>query len=278
MAFLSIERVSKYFPVLEEASTRAGRQALFCVFKDVDLRIAPGEFVILIGHSGCGKKECRRYPIDHHREEEYVVITRTEATVQILAAKKAKGLTFEAIAEAVGRHKVWVTAALMGQATMSADEATAVARILGLGPEVAEALQEMPMKGSLDSTVPVDPLIYRFHEITQVYGTTIKALIHEMFGDGIMSAIDFEMDIQKVEDPKGDRVVVTYNGKFLEYRKIKRPFPPITTPLRAGVSPYAPHQRRAGAGCSRKAAGSPAQIGPGDGHSPHRAAFTNAAL
>jgi cyanate lyase len=147
------------------------------------------------------------------------MITRTEATAQILAAKKAKGLTFEAIAAAVGRHKVWVTAALMGQATMSADEATVAARVLGLGPEVAEALQEMPLKGSLDSTVPVDPLIYRFHEITQVYGTTIKALIHELFGDGIMSAIDFEMDIQKVEDPHGDRVVVTYNGKFLPYKK-----------------------------------------------------------
>src|SRR6266581_3063433 len=147
------------------------------------------------------------------------MLTRVQATEKILAAKKAKGPTFAAIAEAVGRHKVWVTAALMGQATMSADEATAAARILGLGPEVAEALQEMPMKGSLDSTVPVDPLLYRFHEITQVYGTTIKALIHEMFGDGIMSAIDFELDIRKLPDPKGDRVVITYNGKFLPYRK-----------------------------------------------------------
>jgi cyanate lyase len=147
------------------------------------------------------------------------MITRTQATERILAAKQTKGLTFEAIAKAVGRHKVWVTAALLGQATMSADEANAAARVLGLDPEVAEALQEMPMKGALDSAVPVDPLIYRFHEITQVYGTTIKALIHEMFGDGIMSAIDFEMDIKKVEDPKGDRVVVTYNGKFLPYKK-----------------------------------------------------------
>jgi cyanate lyase len=147
------------------------------------------------------------------------MITRTQATERILAAKQTKGLTFEAIAKAVGRHKVWVTAALLGQATMSADEANATARVLGLDPEVAEALQEMPMKGALDSAVPVDPLIYRFHEITQVYGTTIKALIHEMFGDGIMSAIDFEMDIKKVEDPKGDRVVVTYNGKFLPYKK-----------------------------------------------------------
>lgn len=147
------------------------------------------------------------------------MITRAQATEKILAAKQAKGLTFAAIAEAVGRHKVWVTAALMGQATMSAEEAKAATRVLGLDPEVAAALQEMPMKGSLDSAVPVDPLLYRFHEITQVYGTTIKALIHEMFGDGIMSAIDFEMDIQKVEDPKGDRVVVTYNGKFLPYKK-----------------------------------------------------------
>lgn len=147
------------------------------------------------------------------------MITRAQATEKVLAAKQAKGLTFAAIAEAVGRHKVWVTAALMGQATMSADEANAAARVLGLDPEVAEALQEMPMKGSLDSAVPVDPLLYRFHEITQVYGTTIKALIHELCGDGIMSAIDFEMDIQKVEDPKGDRIVVTYNGKFLPYKK-----------------------------------------------------------
>ena len=147
------------------------------------------------------------------------MITRAQATEKILAAKQAKGLTFEAIAKAVGRHKVWVTAALLGQATMAADEANVTARVLGLDPEVAAALQEMPMKGSLDRAVPVDPLIYRFHEITQVYGTTIKALIHEMFDDGIMSAIDFEMDIQKLEDPKGDRVVVTYNGKFLPYKK-----------------------------------------------------------
>ena len=142
-----------------------------------------------------------------------------QATEKILAAKKAKSLTFAAIAEAVGRHKVWVTAALMGQATMSADEANAAARVLGLEPEVAEALQEMPMKGSLESAVPVDPLIYRFHEITQVYGPAIKAVIHEKFGDGIMSAIDFEMDIERVPDPKGDRVKLTFNGKFLPYRK-----------------------------------------------------------
>jgi cyanate lyase len=144
---------------------------------------------------------------------------RAKATERILEAKRQKGLTFQAIARQVGRHPVWVTAALLGQATMSAEEAQKAAAALGLGAEVAAALQEIPSKGSVGQTVPVDPLIYRFHEITQVYGTTIKALIHELFGDGIMSAIDFEMDIQKKEDPKGDRVVVTMSGKFLPYKK-----------------------------------------------------------
>jgi cyanate lyase len=147
------------------------------------------------------------------------MITRKEATEHILAAKEEKKLTFEQIAAAVGRHTVWVTSALLGQQAMSKEEAEATANVLGLGPFVAQALQTIPTKGSLEDAVPVDPLLYRFHEITQVYGTTLKALIHEMFGDGIMSAIDFEMDIKKVPDPKGDRVVVTYNGKFLPYRK-----------------------------------------------------------
>ena len=151
------------------------------------------------------------------------LMTRSEATNHILAAKKEKGLTFQEIAKAVGRDKVWVTAALMGQASMDKSEAEKAVSALemgeGVASEVSSALQEIPMKGSLDSTVPVDPLIYRFHEITQVYGTSMKAIIHEMFGDGIMSAIDFEIDIQKKEDPKGDRVVVSYSGKFLPYRK-----------------------------------------------------------
>lgn len=151
------------------------------------------------------------------------MMTRKEATDHLLAAKKNKGLTFEEISNGVGRDKVWVTAAVMGQASMSKEEADKTVQLVGLSEgtakQVAVALQEMPMKGSLDASVPVDPLIYRFHEITQVYGTTLKALIHEMFGDGIMSAIDFEIDIQKKPDPKGDRVVITYNGKFLPYRK-----------------------------------------------------------
>jgi len=151
------------------------------------------------------------------------IISREDATKYILTAKQEKALTFEEIGKAVGRHIVWVTAALMGQGTMSKEAADKAVKVLGLGEgiagPVAQALQQIPSKGALNSAVPVDPLIYRFHEITQVYGTTMKSVIHEMFGDGIMSAIDFEIDIQKKEDPKGDRVVVTYNGKFLPYRK-----------------------------------------------------------
>jgi len=144
-------------------------------------------------------------------------MNREEATQMILEAKKEKGLTFEVIAGKVGRHKVWTTAALLGQHPMSEDEADAATSILGLGPEVAAALQEYPMRGSVGRDVPVDPTIYRIHEVTQVYGTTMKALIHEEFGDGIMSAINFNMDIERVEDPKGDRVRITYEGKFLPY-------------------------------------------------------------
>jgi cyanate lyase len=146
-------------------------------------------------------------------------VTRKEATAAILKAKKEKGLTWENIALAIGGHKIWVTSALLGQNSLNDDEAAKVATVLGLTDEVAKTLTEFPMKGALDQSVPVDPLIYRFHEITQVYGTSLKEVIHEMFGDGIMSAIDFEIDIQKKPDPKGDRVVITFNGKFLPYRK-----------------------------------------------------------
>jgi cyanate lyase len=145
---------------------------------------------------------------------------RDEATDAILAAKQARGLSFQAIADAVGRDIVWTTAALLGQATMNQDEATRATEQLGLGPEVALALQQFPMKGSLPpGGPPTDPLIYRFHEIVLVYGTTLKAIIHEKFGDGIMSAIDFTMNVEKVPDPKGDRVKVTLDGKFLPYKK-----------------------------------------------------------
>jgi cyanate lyase len=144
-------------------------------------------------------------------------MTRNEATERILAVKREKQLTFTEIARAVGRHPVWVTSALLGQATMAADEAQKAAAALGLGPDVAASLQDAPARGSVSQ--PVDPTIYRLYEVAQVYGATISALIREMFGDGIMSAVDFEMDIKKRESPKGDRVVITLDGKFLPYHK-----------------------------------------------------------
>jgi cyanate lyase len=147
------------------------------------------------------------------------MISRAVATERILAAREAAGLSFGAIAERIERDPVWTTSALLGQQRMDAAEADAVTELLGLDPDVSAALQRQPSKGSRDPTVPVDPLIYRFYEIVQVYGTTLKALIEEEFGDGIMSAIDFEMHLERRSDPKGDRVVVTLDGKFLPYRK-----------------------------------------------------------
>lgn len=140
------------------------------------------------------------------------------ATVLIKEARQNKHLSWEEIAAHVGGHPVWVTSALLGQNSMDAEQAAKAVEILGLSAEVAEALQQCPMKGT-DTIVPTDPLIYRFYEIMQVYGGTIKEIIHEKFGDGIMSAIDFTMDIQKEENPHGNRVVVTLNGKFLPYKK-----------------------------------------------------------
>ncbi len=144
-------------------------------------------------------------------------MNREEATEQILEAKKAKGLTFEAIAQKIDKHKVWTTAALLGQHPMSAEDADTVVDLLDLDSEVAEALQEIPLRGSLDQDVPVDPTIYRIHEVTQVYGTTIKALIHEEFGDGIMSAVTFTLDVEREETDQGPKVNITYRGTFLPY-------------------------------------------------------------
>ncbi len=145
--------------------------------------------------------------------------TRQQLTETVVAARIARKLTWKALADACGRSDVWTTSALLGQQAMDADEAGAVGGLLGLTPEQIAELQVPPAKGSLGGAVPTDPLIYRFHEIVEVYGTTLKQLIHERFGDGIMSAIDFEMTVDKVPDPKGDRVKVTMHGKFLPYRK-----------------------------------------------------------
>jgi cyanate lyase len=146
-------------------------------------------------------------------------MTRDECTALILELKRDKGITWQAIAEAVGRDVVWTTAALLGQMKMEQKEADAVDQILGIGPAVTKVLLQDPMKGSLPSNPPTDPLIYRFYEIVQVYGTTLKELIHEQFGDGIMSAIDYTMHLERVADPKGDRVRVTMEGKFLPFKK-----------------------------------------------------------
>ena len=144
---------------------------------------------------------------------------RADVTEAVIAAKRKAGVSWRQIGEAVGQSKEWTTAALLGQMQMTAAEAAAAGNLLGLDAEAVAVLQEVPSKGSLDAEVPTDPVLYRFHELLQVYGTTIKALIAEEFGDGIMSAIDFSMDISRVADPKGDRVRVTLNGKFLPFRR-----------------------------------------------------------
>jgi cyanate lyase len=118
----------------------------------------------------------------------------------------------------MGRDEVWVAALCYRQASASQEEAGKLVAALGLDSEVAQALTEFPAKG-LGPIVPTDPLIYRLYEIMQVYGLPLKAIIHEKFGDGIMSAIDFTLHVDKEEDPKGDRVKVTMSGKFLPYRK-----------------------------------------------------------
>lgn len=138
----------------------------------------------------------------------------------ILAAKKRTGVTFGALAEALGMSDVWVASCCHGENSMPEPLAQKLCALLSLPDTVRAALIDCPLKGqSLGQAVPTDPLVYRFYEIMQVYGLAIKDVIHEKFGDGIMSAIDFTMDIQKQEDPKGDRVVVTMNGKFLPYKR-----------------------------------------------------------
>jgi cyanate lyase len=143
----------------------------------------------------------------------------SDISATLLAAKKAKGLTFAELAASLGRDEVWIAAVFYGQASASSEEAEIIASALGLESKITEALTDYPVKGALDPTIPTDPLLYRFYEIMQVYGMPMKAIIHEKFGDGIMSAIDFTLDIDKVEDPKGDRVQVTMCGKFLPYKK-----------------------------------------------------------
>jgi cyanate lyase len=146
-------------------------------------------------------------------------MNRIEVTEKIFSTKVSKGIKWDDVAKQVGLSKEWTTAACLGQMTLDAKQAAIVGEIFGLNEEERKWLQVVPYKGSLPTAVPTDPLIYRWYEIVSVYGTTIKELIHEEFGDGIMSAIDFSMDIVRQPDPKGDRVNVVLSGKFLPYKQ-----------------------------------------------------------
>jgi cyanate lyase len=145
---------------------------------------------------------------------------RLELTEKIVRLKIERDLTWSEIAShAPGLSKEYVTAALLGQMQLPQDAALAVGHFLGLEDLEIKLLQEPPYRGSLPTTVPTDPLIYRFYELVSVYGTTFKALIHEEFGDGIMSAIDFRMEITREPNPAGDRVNISMSGKFLPYKQ-----------------------------------------------------------
>lgn len=145
-------------------------------------------------------------------------MTRDEVTQLILTTKRRKGLKWTQLGEAIGLSKEWTTAALMGQMTLSEEQADKIGLLLELPEEAIAMLQVVPYKGSLPTSVPTDPLIYRFYELINVYGTTFKELIHEEFGDGIMSAIDFNMDLTREANPNGDRVNIVLSGKFLPYK------------------------------------------------------------
>ena len=145
-------------------------------------------------------------------------MSRLEVTEKIVAAKVAKGLKWSEVAARVGLSKEWVTSACLGQMTLTAEQADVVAELFDLDEADRKWLTVVPYKGSLPTAVPSDPLIYRFHELVSVYGSTFKELIHEEFGDGIMSAIDFRMDLRREPNPAGDRVSITMSGKFLPYK------------------------------------------------------------
>jgi cyanate lyase len=145
-------------------------------------------------------------------------MTKREAGDAIRTAMEKRGLTFAELAAQLGRPRVWVAAAVLGQHPFSREEAQKLVAMLGLPAEAVAALEEIPTRGGLDPAVPVDPTIYRLYEMIQIYGPALKALIHEDFGDGIMSAINFRADVERVPDPGGDRVRITFDGKFLPYQ------------------------------------------------------------
>jgi cyanate lyase len=145
-------------------------------------------------------------------------MNRIDVTEKIIAIKVSRGLKWSEVAEKVGLSKEWVTAACLGQMTLTVEQAAIVGEIFGLSEEERRWLTVVPYKGSLTDSKPNDPLIYRFYELISVYGPALKELIHEEFGDGIMSAIDYKMDLRREADPNGDRVNITLSGKFLPYK------------------------------------------------------------
>jgi cyanate lyase len=152
-------------------------------------------------------------------QSQYSQYPRQALTDAVIDAKMRKNLSWESLAEGTGLSLVYVTAALLGQHPLPADAAKIVGDKLGLDSDDIALLQTIPLRGSIDGGVPVDPTVYRFYEMVQVYGSTLKALVHEQFGDGIISAINFKMDIKKVDDPEGgSRAVITLDGKFLPYK------------------------------------------------------------
>lgn len=144
-------------------------------------------------------------------------VTKSEAAQIVKVARTRAGLTWASIAEAIDRPAPWAVSALLGQHPVPKAEAEKVGELLDVDAEVVEALQAQPTRAGIGEEMD-DPTIYRFHEALAVYGPAIKELIHEEFGDGIMSAINFKLDVQRRPDPDGDRVVVTFDGKFLDYR------------------------------------------------------------
>jgi cyanate lyase len=141
---------------------------------------------------------------------------RQKLAEKIIVAKTARGLSFAEITDGTGLSEVFVTAALLGQHALPAEAAKIVAEKLDLGADAEVLLQTIPFRGSIPDRVPTDPTIYRFYEMLQVYGTTLKMLVHEKFGDGIISAINFKLDVKKVKDPEGgSRAVITLDGKYL---------------------------------------------------------------
>jgi cyanate lyase len=152
-------------------------------------------------------------------QSQYSQTARLALTDTIIDAKTRKGLSWQALAEGTGLSLTYVTAALLGQHPLPAEAATLVAGRLGLNEDDTVLLQSIPLRGPVTGGVPTDPTLYRFHEMMQVYGSTLKALVHEQFGDGIISAINFKIDMQKVDDPDGgSRAVITLDGKFLPYK------------------------------------------------------------